>query len=179
MSCTLSKATLDSFLYNFNRRQYAKPSLEDRQAGFGEQLEMWWLYFKWQWMRDADGSWAFAQSLLAATFLVLGFAGARAHAARDRPSFWYFSALMFTMTLLLIYYLNFKLGSSQNPASPQDHEVRDRDYFFIWSYSAWGVWAALGLVYVWESLAALVGGRRRKRKGKALDERADRGEVGC
>jgi hypothetical protein len=169
MSCTLSKATLDSFLYNFNRRQYAKPSLEDRQAGLGEQLEMWWLYFKWQWMRDADGSWAFAQSLLAATFLVLGLAGARAHAARDRPSFWYFSALMFTMTLLLVYYLNFKLGSSQNPASPQDHEVRDRDYFFIWSYSAWGVWAALGLVYVWESLAALVGRTGpEEKKGKAL-----------
>src|SRR5215471_2591916 len=156
MSCTLSRATLDSFLYNFNRGQYAKPSLENRQAGLGDQLGMWWLYFKWQWMRDADGSWALTQSLLAATFLVLGLAGARAHAAKDRPSFWYFSALMFTMTLLLIYYLNFKLGSSQNPASPQDHEVRDRDYFFIWSYSAWGVWAALGLVYVWESLAALV-----------------------
>ena len=176
MSCTLSKATLDSFLYNFNRRQYAKPSLEERQAGFGDQLEMWWLYFKWQWMRDADGTWGFAQSLLAATFLVLGLVGARAHAARDRPSFWYFSALMFTMTLLLVYYLNFKLGSSQNPGSPQAHEVRDRDYFFIWSYSAWGVWAALGLVYVWESLAGLVGPER----GKAKRSRASRpGEAGC
>ena len=50
---------------------------------------------------------------------------------------------MFTMTLLLVYYLNFKLGSSQDPAlAAQDHEVRDRDYFFIWSFSAWGVWAA-------------------------------------
>ncbi|HEV8446016.1 MAG TPA: DUF2723 domain-containing protein [Gemmatimonadaceae bacterium] len=165
LSCTLSKATLDSFLYNFNRGQYAKPSLENRQASLGEQVGMWWLYFKWQWMRDADESWPLTQSLLAATFLVLGLAGARAHAARDRPSFWYFSALMFTMTLLLVYYLNFKLGSSQNPTSPQDHEVRDRDYFFIWSFSAWGVWAALGLVYVWESLAALVGTRDAK-KGK-------------
>ena len=151
------------------------PSRRSRtgRRGFGDQLEMWWLYFKWQWMRDADGSWAFAQSLLAATFLVLGLAGARAHAARDRPSFWYFSALMFTTTLLLVYYLNFKLGSSQNPASPQDHEVRDRDYFFIWSYSAWGVWAALGLVYVWESLAALVGDQTKRRRASAR-ERANR-----
>ena len=167
MSCTLSKATLDSFLYNFNRNQYAKPSLDNRQAEFGQQLGMWWLYFKWQWMRDPDAAWPFAQSLLAATFLVLGLVGARVHAARDRPSFWYFGALMFTMTLLLVYYLNFKLGSSQNPGSPQDHEVRDRDYFFIWSYSAWGVWAALGLVYVWESLAALAGTRETK-SGKSV-----------
>jgi hypothetical protein len=167
MSCTLSKATLDSFLYNFNRGQYAKPALEDRQAGLGQQLAMWWLYFKWQWMRDPDAASPFAQSLLAATFFVLGLAGARAHFVKDRPSFWYFSALMVTTTLLLVYYLNFKLGSSQNPASPQDHEVRDRDYFFIWSFSAWGVWAALGLVHLWESLAALVGTRER-RTGKVV-----------
>jgi hypothetical protein len=35
--------------------------------------------------------------------------------------------------------------------------VRDRDYFFIWSFSAWGVWAALGLLFVWESLASMLG----------------------
>ena len=35
-------------------------------------------------------------------------------------------------------------------------EVRDRDYFYIWSYSAWGVWAALGLVYVWQSVAQIL-----------------------
>ncbi len=167
VSCTLSKATLDSFLYNFNRRQYAKPALDQRQAEFGQQLDMWWLYFKWQWMRDPDVAWPFVQALLAATFLVLGLVGAWTHASRDRPSFWYFSALMFTMTLLLVFYLNFKLGSSQDPTSPQDHEVRDRDYFFIWSFSAWGVWAGLGLVYVWESLAALAGTDER-RNGKSL-----------
>jgi hypothetical protein len=165
MSCTMSTATLDSFLYNFNRKQYAKPSLESRQASFTQQLGMWWLYFKWQWMRDPDATSPFVQALLAATFLMLGFVGAWRHAARDRPSFWYFGSLMFTMTLLLIYYLNFKLGSSQDVLSPQDHEVRDRDYFFIWSFSAWGVWAALGLVYVWESVAALIG-TEEKRSGK-------------
>jgi hypothetical protein len=61
------------------------------------------------------------------------------------------------MTLLLIYYLNFKLGASQDPSSQAPHEVRDRDYFFLWSFSAWGVWASLGLIFVWESIAALIG----------------------
>ena len=175
MSCTLSKATLDSFLYNFNRKQYAKPSLDDRQASFGQQLGMWWLYFKWQWMRDPDSSWPFTQSLLAATFFVLGLVGAWSHASRDRPSFWYFGALMFTMTLLLIYYLNFKLGNSQDALSPQDHEVRDRDYFFIWSFSAWGVWAALGLVYVWESIAAMVGTQLRRNGKVSVSQPTTRG----
>jgi Protein of unknown function (DUF2723) len=156
LSCTFSKSTYDAFMYNFNRNQYGKPALSDRQASLGEQVGMWWLYFKWQWLRDAYEGNPFTQSLLAATFLVLGLFGAWVHFTRDRSSFWYFGTLMFTMTLLLIYYLNFKLGASQDPASQSPHEVRDRDYFFLWSYSAWGVWAALGLTYVWESLAALL-----------------------
>src|SRR5262249_7896887 len=98
-------------------------------------------------------------------FLVLGLIGGWVHWQRDRRSFWYFGPLMFTMTLLLIYYLNFKLGASQDPSNPAPHEVRDRDYFFLWSFSAWGVWAALGLIYVWESVAALIATESR-REGK-------------
>src|SRR6185295_7524994 len=126
---------------------------------FGDQVGMWWLYFKWQWIRDARGDYVFPQALLAATFLVLGLVGGAVHYQRRRQSFWYFGTLMFTMTLLLIYYLNFKLGNSQDVGSQAPHEVRDRDYFFLWSFSAWGVWAALGLVYIWESIATLIGSR--------------------
>jgi hypothetical protein len=157
LSCTFSKGTLDAFDYNFNRGQYGKPDLSDRQAPFSDQIGMWWMYFKWQWIRDAHDDHQFLQALFAATFLVLGLFGGWVHYQRDRRSFWYFGSLMFTMTLALIYYLNFKLGASQDPNSPLPHEVRDRDYFFIWSFSAWGVWAALGLAFVWESLAALFG----------------------
>jgi hypothetical protein len=156
--CTFSKGTYDAFMYNFNRGQYGKPDLSDRQATFGEQLQMYWMYFKWQWVRDAHGDHPFPQALFAAAFLVLGLFGGWVHFQRDRRSFWYFGALMFTMTLVLIYYLNFKLGASQDPNNQQAaHEVRDRDYFFLWSFSAWGVWASLGLLFVWESVAALFG----------------------
>jgi hypothetical protein len=84
LSCTFSKGTLDAFSYNFNRGQYGKPELSDRQASFTEQLGMWWLYFKWQWIRDAHGDHPFAQALLAATFLVLGLFGGWVHYHRDR-----------------------------------------------------------------------------------------------
>src|SRR5262249_30046129 len=108
------------------------------------------------WLRDVDMKVPFVQSLLAATFLTLGLLGGWVHRKRDPKSFWYFGTLMFTMTLLLIFYLNFKLGASQSGAPGAQHEVRDRDYFFLWSYSAWGVWAALGLVYIWEAVAEMI-----------------------
>jgi hypothetical protein len=59
------------------------------------------------------------------------------------------------VTLALIYYMNFKYGSSQSPELGEGvpREVRDRDYFYLWSFSALSVWIALGLVFVWETLA--------------------------
>jgi hypothetical protein len=157
-SCTFSWGTYDAFMYNFNRGQYGKPELGERQAPFTAQVGMWWLYFKWQWLRDAHYDRPFTQSLLAATFLVLGLLGGYVHWQRDRRSFWYFGSLMFTMSFLLIYYLNFKYGASQDPdLAGVAREVRDRDYFYLWSFSAWGVWAALGLVAAWDSIASLIG----------------------
>jgi hypothetical protein len=174
VSCTFSKGTYDAFMYNFNRGQYGKPDLTERQAPIGAQVGMWWLYFKWQWLRDAHYDHPFAQSLLAAAFLVLGLLGGYVHWQRDRRSFWYFGSLMFTMTLVLIVYLNFKYGASQDPdLAGVAREVRDRDYFYLWSFSAWGVWAALGLISVWDSLAALVA-RERTTDGRAVVERPTR-----
>ena len=164
VSCTFSKGTYDAFMYNFNRGQYGKPSISERQAPFIQgQVAMWWYYFKWQWLRDPWGDHPATQSILAALFFVLGLFGAWVHFQRERRSFWYFGTFMFTTTLLLIYYLNFKYGNTQPSDNPQiPREVRDRDYFFIWSFSAWGVWASLGLVYIWESVASFFGTEKTK-----------------
>src|SRR5688500_5924841 len=157
--CTFSKESYDRFMYNFHRGQYGKPQLTQRQAPFTGQVGMWWYYFKWQWLRDAHSEAPGIQSLLAAMFLVLGLFGGWVHYKRDRRSFWFFGTLMFSMTLFLIYYLNFKYGATQSPqlGSSVDREVRDRDYFYLWSFSAWGVWAGLGLMYIWESVSSLFG----------------------
>ncbi|MBM4195316.1 MAG: DUF2723 domain-containing protein [Gemmatimonadetes bacterium] len=171
LDCTVSARTYDAFKYNFNREQYGKPMLGERQAcsvqtypctmaeAFPAQVGMWWLYFKWQWVRDAHGERPGLQGALAAIFLVLGLLGGWVHFKRDPRSFSFFGPFMFTLTLLLIYYLNFKYGASQAPELGESvaREVRDRDYFYLWSFSAWSVWAALGLTFVWESLAALLG----------------------
>lgn len=161
-SCTFSKGTYDAFMYNFNRGQYGKPPVTERMAPFTAQVGMWWLYFKWQWLRDAHVENPGLQGSLAAVFLVLGLLGGWVHYRRDPRSFAFFGPLMLTLTLVLIYYLNFKYGASQAPELGQmvDREVRDRDYFFLWSFSAWSVWAALGLVFVWESIAVVLGSEK-------------------
>jgi len=108
-SCTFSKGTYDAFMYNFNRGQYGKPELSDRQAPFvSGQVDMWWFYFKWQWLRDARLQHQVLQGVLAGLYLVLGLFGGWVHFKRDRQSFWYFGTFMLTVTLIIIYYLNFR-----------------------------------------------------------------------
>jgi hypothetical protein len=125
---------------------------------------MWWLYFRWQWLRDSHGTQPFLQSMLALAFLALGVAGGVAHWRHDRASFWFFGPLIFTVTLVLVYYMNFKYGASQDPGlTDVPREVRDRDYFYLWSFSAWSVWAALGLASVWHALATRGSPARRSR----------------
>ncbi len=171
VGCTLSKATYDRFLYNFNRGQYGKPGLTDRQAPFIAQVEMWWLYFRWQWLRDPLGNNPAIQNMVATLFLLLGGLGGYVHWKRDRRSFSYFGPLMLMVTLALIYYMNFKYGSSQAPDLGESvpREVRDRDYFYLWSFSALSVWIALGLVFVWETVAALFGSEKVRLGDETLD----------
>src|SRR6266550_2766964 len=155
-SCTFTDLTRQRLMDNINREQYGKKL--ERGAPYIAQIQMWWLYFEWQWLRDPHNERPALQALLAVLFLVLGIIGGYVHWTYERRTFWYFGPLMFTLTLALIYYMNFKYGWSQAPdlGDTVQREVRDRDYFYIWSYSAWGVWAALGLVYIWQSVAQII-----------------------
>ena len=175
-SCLFSSETVDRFIPNFNRIQYQKPDLDDRQAPITAQIGMWWEYFRWQWLRDADRDNARLQRVLAVLFLALGLYGGWVHYRRDRASFWYFGPLMLTLTLILIYYMNFKLGWTQGERLGVDdfarREVRDRDYFYLWSFSAWGIWAGIALVAIWRELAeglqSFVGGTNTRARRALL-----------
>jgi len=157
-SCTFDAKTWERFKYNFDRGQYGKPQLTERQAPIGAQVGMWWLYFKWQWLRDAHNERPGLQSALAIVFLGLGLIGGWVHYKRDLRSFVFFGPLVGTLTIGLIIYLNFKYGASQSPElEGVAREVRDRDYFYLWSFSAWSVWAGLGLVFLWETVAGFMG----------------------
>jgi hypothetical protein len=54
-------------------------------------------------------------------------------------------------SLGVIVYLNLKAGRSFGwPFVPEDarHEARDRDYFFVLGFWAWGVWAGMGAIAI-------------------------------
>ncbi|MEP6620164.1 MAG: DUF2723 domain-containing protein [bacterium] len=153
-ACTFSETTRTRLMANINRDQYGKPDLTVRQAPLTAQMGMWWLYFKWQWLRDSHGTQQGLQVILALVFFGLGIAGGVTHWKYERASFWFFGPLVLTVTIALVYYMNFKYGASQDPGlAGVAREVRDRDYFYLWSYSTWSVWAALGLAALWRTLA--------------------------
>ena len=57
---------------------------------------------------------------------------------------WPALALLGTLSLGLVFYMNFKYGFSQYPDQPSlPREVRERDYFFIGSFAVFGAFVAL------------------------------------
>ena len=154
-----------------NRVQYGKPStftLPWQPAGqprtmsfFFDQLANYWQYFSWQFARDWPGR---LHSLATALFAVTGLAGLWALLRKDRRAGVAALAMFGTLTLALIWYLNFKYGFSMFPdrqdleCVPQPgmdcHEVRERDYFFLCSFAFFGTLVAAGVGVAAGDLAA-------------------------
>jgi hypothetical protein len=122
-----------------NRRQYDKPPLVPRQAQLPSQIANYVQYFDWQWARSIDGNRvAFSFLRLPFTFLfaVLGIIGCLEHRKRDKPSWIYVLALFGTLSVALVWYLNFKYGFSLAAAVEPDTRV-------------WGLWAGIGISALW------------------------------
>ncbi len=151
-----------------NRAQYGKPSVLYRQADFAAQVGNYLQYFGWQFARD----WGNVGSRAAmALFTLLGLTGAGALWQRDRRAFWASATLIFTVTLALIFYLNFKYGFSYptRPGLGQVlREVRERDYFFVVSFAVFGLWVAVGFGAVMQGLADALRGRSAPRTAYLL-----------
>ncbi len=135
----------NALLQVLNRAQYGKPPVTYRMADFPSQLGNYLQYFAWQFARD----WGIiGMRISMVLFSMLGLIGATALWQRDRRAFWASATLMFTLTLALITYLNFKYGYSYDvdpSKGPVAREVRERDYFFVISFAAFGLWIAVGL----------------------------------
>ncbi len=141
---------------HLSRAQFSKPSVfSDPRYPPGptnpgrspklmaQQIGNYAQYFSWQWGHDlADG----ARRALAVVFVFLGLLGAHRHWRAERRQALTMTVLVLTLSLGLVFYLNFKTGFSQYIGAEQvPREVRERDYFFIASFSAWGVWVGMGL----------------------------------
>src|SRR2546422_4577766 len=143
------------------RDQFGKPSVFDNPMVppgpdnpghtlvlYGQQLLNYVQYFTWQFGRDWFPG---VQRALAVLFGALGLLGARRHCRAERRAALAMTTLILTLTVALVFYLNFKWGYSQAfSGSGLEHEVRERDYFFIASFAAWGVWVGMGLATLME-----------------------------
>ncbi len=145
------------------RQQYGKPPIFDNPmyppgAGnpghtlvlYGQQILNYFQYFSWQVGHDWPER---VQRGLAVLFGGVGLLGAYRHWRADRRTAVAMTLLVFTFTFALIFYLNFKWGFSQPYSEPGlQHEVRERDYFFICSFAMWGIWVGMGLATLMETV---------------------------
>ncbi|HET9985834.1 MAG TPA: DUF2723 domain-containing protein [Longimicrobiales bacterium] len=166
-------STWHALLESLARKQYDKPSMLSnpmdpqmpRDIGlFVKQLANYLQYFDWQWARSVGGAFNWfgpPRPLFTLVFMFLGGYGAWSHYKRDRTSWAYMAVLFLTLSLGLVFYLNFKYGYSiplEGGRQMELREVRERDYFFIVSFSVWGLWAGIGLTAIWQRVAASLRG---------------------
>ena len=145
------------------RQQYDKPDLLPRLAPLWAQYANYLQYFDWQWARGIAGSetvFPLPRLPFTVLFVGLGAIGATQHIRRDPASGLYTLILFGTLSVGLVFYLNFEYGYSFASPTPgvDDREVRERDYFFIVGFSIWGLWAGLGITVLWHRLAKRLGG---------------------
>jgi len=151
--------TWNALMQVLNRAQYGKPPVTYRQADFLSQAGNYLQYFSWQFARDWGN---LGMRFTMALFSLIGFWGAIALWQRDRRAFWASATLMFTLIPALIFYLNFKYGFSYetDPSLGQvAREVRERDYFFIVSFAAFGLWIAVGFGAMMQGIVDSLRGR--------------------
>ena len=169
-------STWQALWESLTRQQYDKPSVfadptsPDMPRGINlilAQIGNYLQYFDWQWARTLNaenplfgglgGDGVAVRPLMTLIFVTLGGYGLYEHYRKDRTSWWYMVILFATVSVGLIGYLNFKYGYTYpQPGGGYNqalHEVRERDYFFIVSFSMWGLWAGLGIFTLWRRLA--------------------------
>jgi len=138
----------------------------------GLQLLNYVQYYDWQWFNGIKQEIAGfpLRTLGTLLFFSLGLRGLTLQRRDDRSAWWLLFLLWLVTGLGLVAYMNFRPGFSLAAGykyfpSAGDHEVRDRDYFFVVSFVVWGVWAGIGAASVardaltkwrWRPLAAAV-----------------------
>lgn len=173
-------STWDALLSVIRRDQYPPrtpfddptvPSFTNPNPGrtlelLGYQLFNYVQYFDWQWGRGLASSVMASPARLAVTLVMasLGLRGAMTQRRSDRSGFAMIATLFLVTGLGLVVYMNFKPGPSigwERWTTAAQHEVRERDYFFIASFVAWGVWAGIGLGDLVRAARGRWRGRRR------------------
>ncbi len=138
------------------------------------QIQNYLQYFDWQWSNGlAPTEPVFARIRLPFTllFLSLGIYGAAVLRDRDRSAFWFLVLLFVTTGPALMGYMNFKPGFSlgwDRFQGLENHEVRERDYFFTVSFQVWGLFAGVGLAGIYRLLRSRIEATGRSGAGVSV-----------
>jgi hypothetical protein len=153
-------STWDALLAVIRRAQYPpRGPLDDPTVAHGPgnpgrsltiiwlQIQNYLLYWVWQFGKS---SMLAVKAVTFATFFCLGVLGSLVQRQRDRGAWWLLFLLWLVTGIGLVVYMNFKPGFSLGYApdlfpNGNNHEVRERDYFFVVSFVVWGLWAGVGL----------------------------------
>jgi hypothetical protein len=168
-------ATFDALLAVIRRAQYPPrtpfddPTIASGLGNPGRSLRLlgvqlldYLVYFDWQWARAIERVAAGfpLRTLATILFASLGLRGLIVQRRADRATWWLLLMLFLVTGLGLVVYMNFKPGFARwydLYPSPGDHEVRERDYFFVVSFVVWGLWAGVGLGdLVWRAASARI-----------------------
>lgn len=133
------------------RRQYDVAPIWPRKAPWWVQFGNLGQYADWQTALSLGPTVmpSIARSLFTAIFLAFGYYGALTQWRRDRRGFAGTLVLFVCGTLGVLIYLNLHPGPSIGwGILPDTHprEARERDYFFVFGFWAWGMWAGIGAV---------------------------------
>lgn len=147
------------------RRQYDVAGLWPRRAPAWLQIANLAQYADWQaalgWGRGVFTTPARVAATVA--FLLLGVAGARTLRRESRRLGDAMLMLLLCGTLGVVVYLNLRAGASLGWGVLPDsapHEARERDYFFVYGFWAWGCLAGCGAMTIvrarrWPAWSAL------------------------
>jgi hypothetical protein len=133
------------------RHQYDVPSLWPRSAPLWLQLANWFEYADWQVALSLGPTPVptIARTVATIVFAAFGLIGAAAQRNAD-PRHWRAMLLLFVCgSIGVALYLNMHASPSFGwgilPANAT-REARERDYFFVLGFWAWGLWAGYGAV---------------------------------
>ena len=144
-------ATWQAFTDMVARRQYDVAPIWPRKAPWWVQFGNLGQYADWQAALSLGPTVmpSVARTLFTALFLALGYYGAVTQRRLDRRGFIGTVTLFVCGTVGVLLYLNLHPGPSIGYGilpNTFPREARERDYFYVFGFWAWGVWAGIGVV---------------------------------
>jgi hypothetical protein len=142
-------STFARWIAVITREQYDVAPLWPRQAPLWIQLGNVLQYFDWQFALGVapDPMLSAGRGVATIVGIILGAWGCEEHKRIDPRRWRGVMTLFLAGSFGVLVYLNLKAGPSIGwdilPDSAP-HEPRERDYFFVLAFWAWGIWAALG-----------------------------------